>query len=554
MQHVKKKFTRTTLLIDAIHANQEFSLCPPEKTLVRIEPSSITGGATFEFSRWYGCGIDEITFALQEQIERFVAGQDAELSKVTIVAYCTLGIATFLEYVAFISATKEIPVRLADVTRDLIDGYLLYLQASGLSTPSQKAKYDKAKAVLKALGRRDRLQIVHVGDFATFPPSPFPGAGNKVKGETPLTREERKQFALAINEALSPIFSSETVTLTSELVSYAALAVALYTGRNTTPILQMPTTCLKPHPKEGTMFLLLYKRRGNSYSKVALRNDLKSWEMIEGTSTVRWNIVVLIRRVLELSEPLRQKAPDALKGRLWLFEAAKGPRVGQASALEDATFGRNVAALVKGAQLVDGGGKPLRINISRLRKTFVNRLNELLNGDIGATAYAAGHSPSVTTNSYLRPGENSKRNWRFMGETLVTELLTNNVGKTAKTPVGQCTDGRHGEFAPKKADGAVCMSFLNCLRCANYVVTGDDLHRLFSFYWRVLGERAHIERQRWDRQFAHIVRLIERDVIAAGVKKRVFKQAEVDEARERARLNPHPFWRADGMMEALATL
>lgn len=182
MQHVKKKFTRTTLLIDAIHANQECSPCPPEKTLVRIEPSSITGGATFEFSRWYGCGIDEITFALQEQIERFVAGQDAELSKVTIVSYCTLGIATFLEYVAFISATKEIPIRLADVTRDLIDGYLLYLQASGLSTLSQKAKYDKAKAVLKALGRRDRLQIVHVGDLATFPPSPFPGVRNKVKG------------------------------------------------------------------------------------------------------------------------------------------------------------------------------------------------------------------------------------------------------------------------------------------------------------------------------------------------------------------------------------
>ena len=554
MLRKKKTFTKTTLRIDAIHVDDVRSQCPPEKTSVRFEPDSLTGGKTFDFARWYGCGIDEITFALQEQIERFIAGQDAELSKVTIAGYCTLGIAPFLEYLKMISEAKGASLCLVDITRDQIDGYLQFLQVSGLSTPSQKGKYDKTKAVLKALGRRGRLQIEHAGELVTFPVSPFPGAQRKVKGETPLTSEERKQFARALNEALSPLFTSEPVTLTSELVSYAALAVALYTGRNTTPILQMSTKCLKPHPKEDTMFLILYKRRGNSYSKVALRNDLKTWQMIEGTSTVKWNIVVLIKRVLELSEPLRQRAPDAIKNRLWLFEALKGARSGEVSALEASSLGMNVAVLVKRAQLLNCDGLPLRLNISRLRKTFVNRLHELLNSDIAATAYAAGHSPKVAANSYLRPGENAKRNWRFMGETLVRELLMNEVGKTEKTPVGQCTDGHHGEFAPKKSDGAVCTSFLNCLRCANYVVTGDDLYRLFSFYWRVLGERAGMERRRWDRQFAHIVRLIERDVIAAGVKKRVFEKAEVDEARERARIDPHPFWRAEGLMEALASL
>lgn len=549
----KKTFIKTDLQIDAIHSDPRSHICKPEKTLVRLNPESLTGGATYNFGRWYGCGVDEITFALQEQIERFVAGQDAELSKVTVSGYCTLGVAPFLEYLTLISVAMEAPLSLKDINRDMIDGYLHFLATSGISTPSQKGKYDKTKAVLTALGRRGRLHIIHIGDQATFPTSPYPGAQHKVKGETPLTREERKRFALVLNEALAPIFQSETVPLTSELVSLAVLAVALYTGRNTTPILRMPTNCLKSHPKEDTMFLVLYKRRGNSYSKVALRNDLQTWRMVDGTTTVRWNIVVLIRRITELSEPLRQRAPAAIRDRLWLFEVAKGARAGQVSALEAPNFGRCVSEHVKRSSLINRDGEPLRINISRLRKTFVNRLSELLNSDIVATANAAGNTPTTTANSYLRPGENAKSNWRFMGELLVTELLANQVGVVEKTPVGQCTDVRFGEFAAKKVDGPVCMSFLNCLRCSNYAVTGDDLHRLYSFYWRVLGERSRIDRRRWDRQFAHIVRLIERDVIAAGVKRRIFKQAQVDEARERARVDPHPFWRADGIMEALAT-
>lgn len=96
------------------------------------------------------------------------------------------------------------------------------------------------------------------------------------------------------------------------------------------------------------------------------------------------------------------------------------------------------------------------------------------------------------------------------------------------------------------------MSFINCLRCRNYVVTGDDLYRLFSFYWRVLKEQARMEPKRWRRQFAHIVRLIDRDVIDSGLTQGVFKQAMVNAERERARVDPHPFWRCDTILGDLA--
>ena len=96
------------------------------------------------------------------------------------------------------------------------------------------------------------------------------------------------------------------------------------------------------------------------------------------------------------------------------------------------------------------------------------------------------------------------------------------------------------------------MSFLNCIRCSNYVVTGDDLHRLFSFYWRILDERTRMPPKRWQREFAHIIRLIDRDVIAVGLAKGIFKKKAVELERQRARIHSHPFWQSDSVVSDLA--
>ena len=184
-----------------------------------------------------------------------------------------------------------------------------------------------------------------------------------------------------------------------------------------------------------------------------------------------------------------------------------------------------------------------------MRKTFANRINEILGDDLATTAIALGNTPQVAGRNYLRPGENAQRNWSFMGAALTQELLTATLGATEKTPTGRCTDSKQGEHAPK--NGATCMSFLDCLRCRNYVVTGDDLYRLYSFYWRVVQERGRMEKRKWQKHYAHIVRLIDRDVIKTGIDKKIFAQHDVDAARERARTDPHPYWRTDDILEAL---
>ena len=95
------------------------------------------------------------------------------------------------------------------------------------------------------------------------------------------------------------------------------------------------------------------------------------------------------------------------------------------------------------------------------------------------------------------------------------------------------------------------MSFMNCLRCRNYVITGDDLYRLFSFYWLIVRERDVVEKRKWRRKYAHIIRLIDRDVIEKGIQTKVFARTRVDAAREKARVSPHPFWSNSSSLEIM---
>jgi hypothetical protein len=57
-----------------------------------------------------------------------------------------------------------------------------------------------------------------------------------------------------------------------------------------------------------------------------------------------------------------------------------------------------------------------------------------------------------------------------------------------------------------------------------------------------------MDKRKWERHYAHIVRLIDRDVVQAGMQKKAFNQSEVADARERARIDPHPFWSSNGAL------
>ncbi|SOE58312.1 hypothetical protein SAMN05446935_1340 [Burkholderia sp. YR290] len=511
---------------------------------------------SYSFESWYGCGVDSITGACQQQIERFLLGMDSEVTHATVVTYCQNGMTSFLEYTALRSAALQRQLGLADVNRELIDGYLGYLDGRAWELVSKKSKYDSTKAVLRALCDRGLINEIFGGDAATFPPNPFPGAHRHRRGHKPLTAVERSAFSVAIKKAVMPLFAPD-VEPTSELLAYALLVIALHTGRNTTPLIEMGADCLRPHPKTGVQFLVLFKRRGYAESKVALQGEQVPGDELETVATLRPTVVRLIQRVIALAERLRPEAPEDIRDSVWLYRMRSHGRgtgtAGEISALTDGTLAKAVKILVRDYGLTDADGAPLKVNVSRLRKSFINRIFEILDGDIVATAAAAGNTVRVAGISYLRPDEDSARNWRFMGLALVDELLSGAIGKTERTPVARCSDARNGHYAPKRND-LVCTSFLNCIRCRNLVVTADDLYRLFSFYWRIFKERAKMDPQRWKKQMAHIIRLIDRDVIDVGITKGIFKQSTVDRERHRAFRDPHPFWRMDVALTELETM
>lgn len=546
----RKVFNKTDLSIPQVEHFRDASghvvvlpeVIPPVKTTVSFGRNA-TRSQKFDFARWYGVGIDPIVYACQRQIERFLARQDDVIEASTVASHCKGGLRHFLDYLVLRATSLNRRLTLDDINRALIDDFLGYLAGLGITLRSQRGHYSNAKSILNALGRRGLISLVMAGDDATFPRNPFPNSG-KVQGETPLPKRQRQALSMALRQAVVPILDDD-VQVTGELLAYVLLTIALHTGRNSTPLLEMGRDCLRPHPKDGSFFMVLRKRRGYTSSKIALRGESGAERMQESSPTVKTNVERLVRRVLAHSESLRAEAPDDLKERVWLYCVHRGPGIGRVIALTEGTLKLAIKKLVTEYGLTDTDGQSLRINISRLRKTFANRIFELLEGDLATTAIALGNTPQVTGRNYLVPSNDAKRNWQFMGELLVEELLTGRIGATYHTTaMGRCSDPVYGQYAPKQ-EGAACFSFLNCLRCKHYAVTGDDLHRLFSFYFRVLAERARMDKRRWEREYAHIPRLIDNYIVAEGLRRGAFKPATIEAERERARREPHSFWSFD---------
>ncbi|VWD51854.1 hypothetical protein BCO18430_07543 [Burkholderia contaminans] len=439
---------------------------PPAITRVYFAKSTTQGARSYDFGKWYGVKIDEIVYACQRQIERFTDKQDAEVSPATVRTYAD-ALNDFFKYTSMVAEARGGPLALRHIDRSLIDGFLGFLRDAGTATSSQRSCYHGVKAVLKALCRRQLIREELAGDERTFPANPFPGVYRTTKGEKPLSLREKREVARVLRTAIAPLFDEAAVP-TSQLLAVAFLLVALHTGRNTTPLLEMTLSSLRPHPKDDTMFLVLYKRRGHSTSKVALRNDRTDTLDIESVGAVKATVTGIIRRVIHITSHTRSQASEELRQMVWIYPLTHAVfgfgSAGDVTALSPSTLFSAITDLVAANGLIDASGKPLRLNVSRLRKTFVNRMFELLDGDLAATAAAAGNSPSVVDRSYLEPSEAASKNWRFMGMTLVNELLTGTLGATERTPVARCSNISHGEYAQKQ-DQSVCMSFLNCLRC-----------------------------------------------------------------------------------------
>jgi hypothetical protein len=298
----------------------------------------------------------------------------------------------------------------------------------------------------------------------------------------------------------------------------------------------MQIDCLQDHPlRENRKLMVVFKRRPGKTHIVSLR----ATQEIEAMTTIMPDVVAIIETVIAKTAPYRLNLGSPEKDRLWLYKQDKG----KIALLNEDMVYLFAKKLVSKHNLRDSDGNPLKVTISRLRATFINRLWVLSGNDPVITAKLGGHTLKVSNDHYLQATPDMQRNHKFMDDILVQELLEGSLGKTSdNTPVGKCRDPRYGDKAPK--NGEHCTDFLSCFRCQSCVITGDDLYRLFSFYWLIVKERNAIGIRNWGKVYAHIIRIIDRQIAPQ------FPANKVETARSQAKAQPHTFWHNRELLEA----
>lgn len=349
----------------------------------------------------------------------------------------------------------------------------------------------------------------------------------------PFSDGERARLCAALKQDLFALFRGEGDLLETDQLLVLLLAICLRTGRNPTPMLDLSRDALDPHPLKATWRVLrTVKHRAGGAQRTPVSPD----------------VAFLYRKALALSERYIEAAPVAWKDRVWLWrEGGRGPhKPGPVRILSHASIRNGVLRLVARHSLCADDGSPLVLTISRLRKTLENRLWRLSGGDPFAVARVMGHTVRVADRHYFRPTPEMERNHKFLGEALVATWsgADRTVQPSAQnTPLGRCRDPYGGERAPK--DGRACMDFLSCFRCSSYLLVEEeaDLYRLYSFYWFLVRERSRVGASQWAKVYGWIVRLIDEQVTAR------FDHARVAAAREKARVEPHPFWKDPATLE-----
>lgn len=192
------------------------------------------------------------------------------------------------------------------------------------------------------------------------------------------------------------MFDKHCEELSSYDVSICLLAIALRTGRNTTPLLELSVDCLQDHPlKPNRKLMVSYKHRGNSTHLTTLR-VCKNIEMM---TTIMPDVEIIVQKLIELSKSIREFAPKEYQQRLFLYKARRTVgtvKIGDVLPLTDCTIADAIEKLIKKYVITNDDGTPLRLNVSRLRKTFVNRLWKLSGNNPFVTAKLAGHTLKIS--------------------------------------------------------------------------------------------------------------------------------------------------------------
>ena len=501
--------------------------------VIKLPKSSNAIQRNLRFDDFYGVGVDEVVLHLHQACWQLYS---SNLITITSTVGAHRGIKYFVNFLKNKSIEFNRNITLKDIRTNLMREYVHHLvtypRRDGKGTIAKmtaKGIYGSISTLLTRLSKNGVLP----DRWSVLPRGQFNGVSKHAKGQKIFSDSERALVHSTLIKELNRIREGKSRLSQGEQVGVYVLLIAAYTGRNTMPILNMTRDCLRPNPiKEGSYILVTKKNRGWTTHQQSLDGG-------DTVTPLKTTAVDLILEFLERTKGYAQNAPADLVNNLWLYQGDYRSNFGEIFTLSENSLASCVNSLCNHNELKRDDGSPLRITIGALRKTFVNRIWKLSGGDPLITAKLAGHSVKVSNSNYLAVTPEMEKNHKFCGIALVDSLSTSKssqrVIEIVPTAVSGCSDPKNGRYAPKNGD--YCSEFLSCFRCPNQVISGDDLYRLFSFYWLLIKERKFLGKNRWDKIYAWAIREIDKNISPK------FPIELVEKAKVAAEQSPHPMWR-----------
>lgn len=526
-----------------------------------------------DLGNWLGRGIDAWVFAITACLRQMLlSGARTTMS----VAQYAQRAKSFLDYLAGSAQTPSAPKaptpsELSPVHVQHFVGRLQKVaQDRNWTSTTTRATYCAVKTVLLEMFAQGLIP----GDPSRFFQRGVLAWRDGESRQTSLSDAEQERLAKAIKSDLVNIHHRRLKLTQSAVQGLRLLVVAHRQGLNPTPLFELRRDSLAPGLLPGTIRILTFKHRNKKIRSSAARAALQQqpseqnllFDLSEGG---------VLQQAIASTRDLIDEAPTAFKGRIWLYRYEGGPKKGSVSCLKAGDLEWVITCVVRRHQLLGDDGKPLRLNLSRLRKSRFDRALRAADGDMAITANLMGNTPRVADMNY--PSMNDARQAEaaaFMNGDYAAMMRAPSKGseKTnlrlvkvhpsegtkdrstielpTQTPVAGCKDTISGEHAP--SDGhSHCDRYVMCLFCSSFAIVGtvDELWRLFSFQTFAQAELDYLDEALGAERTADegLEDLRDRYRLAIpyieDFTQRQFARSRVAQARARTEAGLHPYWR-----------
>ncbi len=514
------------------------------------EDVRLVGYRGVDLEEWIGKGIDEWVWACLDAFEHLLrAGRQT-----TTVNGYYLATKRFFQFITE-GRSKPLVARPADLAPLHVTQFIAWLQRDEVnrqqSTETTRNYYKSTKATLVALMD---IGEIDADPSRFFPGVPLPHKNNSGPRFEPYSAAEQQRIADALKADLIDLHHGRLRLIGSEVMTTYFLIVAMRSGCNTTPLLELERDGLKPGLLPGSSFLRLAKHRGGKVVQSMIATSTRRRDI---PTRIPADAVAVLTKALDETREMAKLAPPQLRNRVWLFRSMARRQIGEIKCLSSETLVTTIRNLTNRRDLRDDQGRPMNISPQRLRESLGKRAWRLSNGDPLAVAAVLSNTPQVADSHYLRIDEQLLRDGAMYIEKELGSQLRG-ARKTIKvvaasaesndtaTPAGRCLDSLHGSLAPK--DGTHhCDQFVLCLTCPSFAIAGElaDLWRLFSFQRFAIDELDYLKsgRASLDGRIHGLVALYE--VAIPFIDRfcdKSFPGRIVAMARRKMESGLHPFW------------